>query len=88
MTAVRRLLPSAPAHEPSIVLIHGAANSALVWTYWQEELAAAGFASYAIDLRGHGENESLDLSRTSMHDYAEDVRSLVAELDAKPVLMG
>ena len=88
MKAVRRVLPPAPAGRPPIVLVHGAANSSLVWTYWQEELATLGYASYAIDLRGHGESEQLDLSRTSMHDYEDDVRSLAAELDAKPVIMG
>lgn len=88
MTAVRRVLPPAPSERPPIILVHGAANSALVWTYWQEELAGLGYASYAIDLRGHGESEQLDLSQTSMRDYADDVRGLIAELDAKPVIVG
>ena len=88
MTAVRRVLPPAPSDKPPIILVHGAANSAIVWTYWQAELAKQGYASYAIDLRGHGESEQLDLSQTSMNDYADDVRSLTAELDTKPVIMG
>jgi pimeloyl-ACP methyl ester carboxylesterase len=73
---------------PPIVFVHGAANSALVWMFWQRELASQGWASYAIDLRGHGRSDPIDLSRTTMHDYAADVRSLVIQLAQKPVIMG
>lgn len=88
MTAVLEKLPAASSDQPPIVLVHGAANSATVWTYWQEALAQAGFASYAVNLRGHGRNEHDDLSNTSMHDYVDDVRSCVEQLDRKPVVMG
>ena len=88
MTAVRRVVPPTPGDKPPIILVHGAANSAVIWTYWQQELASHGYASYAIDLRGHGESKPIDLSDTSMHDYADDVRSCAAELGTKPVIMG
>jgi alpha/beta hydrolase fold len=42
-----------------IILINGAANSAHVWRFWQEDLAARGWSSYALDLRGHGESEAI-----------------------------
>ncbi len=41
-------------NRPPVVLVHGAANSSAVWTHWQVELAARGWSSYGIDLRGHG----------------------------------
>ena len=88
MTTVLEKLPAEPSDQPPIVLIHGAANSASVWTYWQDALAQAGIASYAVNLRGHGPEEHDDLSNTSMHDYADDVRSCVEQLDGKPVVMG
>jgi len=68
--------------------VHGAANSAVVWAYWQAALAEVGWASYAIDLRGHGHSAPLDLSRTSMRDYVDDVSSLMSQLGPEPVLMG
>jgi pimeloyl-ACP methyl ester carboxylesterase len=71
-----------------VVLVHGAANSASVWAYWQRALAERGHPSYAIDLRGHGQSDAIDLSRTSMRDYADDVVSLVHQLSAPPVLIG
>lgn len=87
MLAVRELHPERPTNNPPIVLVHGAANSAGVWTYWQQELAARGFASYALDLRGHGAASPIDLSRVGMGDYADDVRDAI-QLDAKPVVVG
>lgn len=88
MIAVTAALPEGAAVGVPVVLVHGAANSASVWTYWQCELASRGYASYAVDLRGHGASDAIDLSRTSMHDYAGDVVSLVRELARPPVLMG
>jgi pimeloyl-ACP methyl ester carboxylesterase len=63
-------------------------NSAPVWAFWQQTLAGEGWASYAIDLRGHGHSAPLDLSRTSMHDYAADVRALAFQFKRPPVIMG
>ncbi len=59
-------IPSESNPLPPIVLIHGAANSAGVWTFWQGALAARGWASHAVDLRGHGAGEPADLSHTTM----------------------
>jgi pimeloyl-ACP methyl ester carboxylesterase len=69
-------------------MVHGAANSAVVWTYWQHELARLGYASYAIDLRGHGDSTPADLSNTTMADYASDVRDLVGQMARPPVIVG
>ena len=86
--AVRSLLPTEAPSRPPLILIHGAANSSKVWTFWQCRLARRGWASHAIDLRGHGRSSHPDLSNTSMHDYASDIRSVAGELPNKPILMG
>src|SRR5579884_327765 len=88
--AVHALLPGPPAQEAMrpFVLVHGAANSAGVWQFWQRELAERGIASFAVDLRGHGASDRHDLSRTRMADYAADVAALVRGLAAAPVLVG
>ena len=87
MIAVQSRLHEA-IDRPPIVLVHGAANSAAVWTLWQDRLAEAGWASHAVDLRGHGANPPLDLSHTTMADYTDDVRGFVAGLDAQPIVIG
>ena len=74
MIALQTVAPDSPSDIPPFVLIHGAANSAAVWTFWQQALADRGVTSYALDLRGHGDAAVADLSRTCMRDYADDLR--------------
>lgn len=88
MHSVTTVLPPEPGTRPPIVLVHGAANSALVWTYWQAALAERGWPSYAVDLRNHGKSAAAGLANTSMRDYADDVLSVVRELARPPVLLG
>ncbi len=88
MLAVSALLTSEDTAVPPLVFIHGAANSSGVWIHWQQEVAAAGWPAYAPDLRGHGKSGPVDLSRTSMQDYASDVAVLVSQLRYRPVLVG
>ena len=87
MLALFTMLPQNSIHPP-VVLLHGAANSALVRTFWQHELAARGWPSHAIDLRMHGRSGPIDLSRTSMHDDAADVATLLAQLPRRPLAIG
>ena len=70
------------------MLVHGAANSARVWTFWRRELAARGWTVHASDLRGHGEHAGFDLSTTRMADYAADVVAVARSLPRPPVLVG
>jgi pimeloyl-ACP methyl ester carboxylesterase len=86
--AIHAALPDAPTPRPPIVLVHGAANSAIVWTLWQRELAARRWPSYAIELRGHGSSTPCDLSSTSMSDYAADVCVAIDQLRQPCTLMG
>jgi pimeloyl-ACP methyl ester carboxylesterase len=73
---------------PRVILVHGAANSSRVWRFWQEQLAALGWTSDAVDLRGHGTGRPADLSVASMRDYADDVASVASRLVPKPVVIG
>lgn len=88
MLAVSTRLPDARSSNPPVILVHGAANSAIVWGFWQEELARCGWASYAVDLRGHGRSSAISLSKTTMQDYAADIRRVAEMLDRPPVVLG
>jgi pimeloyl-ACP methyl ester carboxylesterase len=88
MLAISAVLPDTMPDYPPLILIHGSANSAAVWTFWQQALAAQGWPSYAIDLRGHGQSGPRPLSHTSMQDYAADVTVLVTQCRQPPVLIG
>src|SRR5215510_12989913 len=71
-----------------VILVHGAANSGRVWTFWQADLARRGWSSHAIDLRGHGASAPAELGTTRMADYADDVVALARALREPPVLLG
>jgi len=86
--SVTASLAAEPTEQPPVVLIHGAGASAPVWTYWQRQLSAHGWASHGIDLRGHGCSDPTDLSRTSIWDYVDDVINLCAQFTRPPVVMG
>src|SRR4051794_23775790 len=88
MLAVSTTLPERDRGRPPVVLVHGAANSAAVWRYWAPLLAADGWPSYAINLRGHGASSAASLAQTSMHDYLDDVRRLIGQLRQRPVIVG
>jgi pimeloyl-ACP methyl ester carboxylesterase len=85
--AVHALL-AGPAARPPIILVHGAANSSLVWRFWQPALADRGWSSWALDLRGHGTSPAADLARATMTDYADDVVALMTELARLAVVVG
>jgi pimeloyl-ACP methyl ester carboxylesterase len=73
---------------PPIVLVHGAANSSLVWLPWIRALSERGWDVHALDLRGHGASEPVELSEVSMSHYVEDLTRVVAGLDRAPILFG
>ena len=72
----------------TLLLIHGAANSAGVWVLWQRELEARGLRTEAVDLPGHGSRVGTSLSKVSMDDYATDVVRMATSLEERPVVMG
>lgn len=73
---------------PVVVLVHGAASSAIVWQFWRGRLEAAGFPTCAVDLRGHGDAPCDDLGRVSMADYVADVAAAARRLPGPPILVG
>lgn len=69
--------------EASVLLLHMWPSDRSSWTSFQERLALAHLASFAIDLRGHGESggEAGDDARS----MKEDVEAALAWLAEKPI---
>ena len=86
--SVTTMYPVSSIEAPPIIFVHGSANSAKVWTLWQKKIADLGCSSHAIDLRGHGNSNRVDLSSTSMEDYAEDIRLIIRKIPRPPVIIG
>ncbi len=80
--------PLGKSQPTPIVFVHGAWHGAWCWTeHFTEYFADHGYASYAIDLRGHGASDGTVRTARIAH-YVHDVRRLALELDTAPVIVG
>lgn len=83
------------AHAPAgtsgrpVVFVHGICHGAWCWENYLPYFAAAGHDSHAVSLRGHAGSEGRErLPSFGLADYVDDVRSVVASLARKPILVG
>lgn len=80
--------PVQPSARPDVLLIHGLCGGAWQWEGYQQLLARHGYASHALDLRGHnGSRPVPDIGKVSMHDYADDAMEVARRLD-NPIVIG
>src|SRR5512138_1911744 len=82
-----------PADEPRptpLLFIHGTLHTAACWdVYFLDYFAGHGFASHAVNLRGHGKSEGREKLRwTRIAEFVEDVANVVRQLPSPPVLIG
>ncbi|HEV3245089.1 MAG TPA: alpha/beta fold hydrolase [Candidatus Paceibacterota bacterium] len=63
-----------------ILFVHGAWGGKWQFENWQRYAAERDWESYALDLRGHNESPCEDLSKVSVHDYADDVLQVIREI--------
>lgn len=83
------VLPKRPDPAPAVVLVHMVSGDRTGWTDWQLLLADEGFASFAIDLRGHGQSEGgpsghQQFSPKEWQAGVSDVRNAVLVLKEYP----
>lgn len=83
---VRR--PATQTTRPPVLLVHGLCGGAWMWENYQTRLAAAGYQSHAIELRGHhGSRPVPDIGKVSINDYVEDALTVAKGLD-NPIVIG
>ena len=89
---VRSALPRSNRRNrnPPLLFVHGAYCDAWCWdVHILPWFAGAGYAAYALSLRGHGKSPGREnLGSLHLADYMEDIRQVVGELPARPVLIG
>jgi pimeloyl-ACP methyl ester carboxylesterase len=73
-----------------LLFIHGMMHGAWCWdVHFLEYFAHHGFASHAVNLRGHGNSEGRErLGWTRIADYVQDVADVVRQLPSPPILIG
>jgi len=77
-------------HATPLLFVHGSFSGAWVWDeHFLPYFAEQGYDAHALSLRGHGSSfghEHLDAH--SVHDYVDDLATVIADLGAAPVLIG
>jgi acylglycerol lipase len=74
---VRSWRPAGPARA-AVAIVHGFNSHSGYYRWTGEQFAAAGFAVYALDLRGRGQSDGERYYITQITEYLDDVRALVA----------
>ena len=79
---------AAAGRRPPILLVHGMFGGAWYFERYQRFFAGRGYASYALDLRGHhGSRPVEDLGQVSVADYVEDAMTVARDL-GRPIVIG
>lgn len=74
--------------DPAVVFLHGGGQTRRSWSKVAAAVAKRGWQAITIDLRGHGESDWSAEGDYSLESLAADVREVLRELPAKPVLVG
>ena len=82
--------PVESRHPTPLLFIHGTLHTATCWeVHFLDYFAGHGFASHALNLRGHGNSEGREKLRwTRIADFVEDVSNAVQQLPSPPILIG
>ncbi len=82
--------PKKRLHASPLLFVHGAFAGAWVWEeHFLPWFAEQGFSAHAVSLRGHGGSAGHEhIDWHSVHDYVDDVATVIADLEEAPVLLG
>lgn len=73
---------------PPVLLLHGGGQTRHAWESTAAALAAKGWVTIAVDLRGHGDSDWSPRGQYGLDVFAADVRDLAGALGSPPVLVG
>jgi pimeloyl-ACP methyl ester carboxylesterase len=79
--------PATDTGKPPLLFVHGLGHGAWCWEHWQQGAAEAGYPSYAVSLRGHG-NSGGRLRSSLLAHYVDDVVRTASALPRPAVLVG
>ncbi|GCF07144.1 alpha/beta hydrolase [Dictyobacter arantiisoli] len=82
--------PETSTETPPLLFVHGGSHAAWCWReHFLPYFAAAGFPSYALSFRGHGESSGYEqVASYVLDDYVEDVLQILTKIQQAPVLIG
>lgn len=72
----------------ALLIVHGMASDAVMWSSAIDELAAAGARAIAYDRRGYGSSGApRPYAATTVQEQSEDAAAVLAALDAAPAVL-
>jgi pimeloyl-ACP methyl ester carboxylesterase len=82
--------PVESPRQTPLLFIHGTLHTASCWAvHFLDYFAEHGYASHAVNLRGHGKSEGREKLRwTRIANFVEDVVNTVEQLPSPPILIG
>jgi pimeloyl-ACP methyl ester carboxylesterase len=76
------------ADTQTVLFMHGAGQTRHAWRRTATAVAASGWRSVSIDMRGHGESDWASDGDYSFAAFAADCAAVVEQIGAPPVLVG
>ena len=73
---------------PPVLLLHGGGQTRHAWGRTAQAIASQGWRAVTVDLRGHGDSGWSPDGSYGLNRFVADVRVLVPEMGAPPVLVG
>lgn len=77
-----------PADAPNILFLHGSGQTRQSWNGALAEASKRGYRAISLDLRGHGDSEWAPDGQYGLERFAADVREVIKQLAAEPILVG
>ena len=74
--------------DPAVVFLHGGGQTRHSWGGTARLLAADGWCTYTLDLRGHGQSDWAPEGDYRLAAFADDVAAVIAALGTRPILVG
>lgn len=76
------------AKRPPLLLIHGAYTGSWMWSKYVPHFINQGWKCYVMNMRSHYKSRLLDMTTITFEDYLEDIKEIIAECEAPPILIG
>jgi pimeloyl-ACP methyl ester carboxylesterase len=77
-----------PRDGAPILFLHGGGQTRQSWGKALQAAARRGYRAISLDLRGHGDSQWSADESYALGDFAEDLRAVLDQLPARPVLVG